>query len=161
MRMASCRFLQAKRIIFSKKTQKEDLRMDYPQKSTWRSGATPIGCTHGSSFQAKIVPTSKAWDKIKDKAGFQPKRRSKNGNNFWWRPSSRLFSKIYSKLGGYTPVHPMKFRVLQNEMPTSKAQARNKASVYEWSKQEETVRSRSLQIACKLDLGSLGWLPLN
>jgi hypothetical protein len=26
---------------------------------------------------------------------------------------------------------PMKFRVLQNEMPTSKAQARNKASVYE------------------------------
>jgi hypothetical protein len=106
MRMASCRFLQAEMIIFSKKTQKEDLRMDYPQKSIWRSGATPIGCTfgapHGSSFQAKIVPTSKAWDKIKDKAGPQPKRRSKNGNNFWWRPSSRLFYKIYSKLGGYT-----------------------------------------------------------
>jgi hypothetical protein len=61
--------------------------MDYPQKSTRRSGATPIGCTfgapHGSSFQAKIVPTSKAWGKIKDKAGPQPKRRSKNGNNFW------------------------------------------------------------------------------
>ena len=57
---------------------------------------------HGSSFQAKIVLTSKAWDKVKDKAGPQPKRRSKNGNNFWWRPSSRLFSKIYSKLGGYT-----------------------------------------------------------
>jgi len=37
----------------------------------------------GSPFQAKIVPTSKAWDKIKDKAGPQPKRRSKNGNNFW------------------------------------------------------------------------------
>jgi hypothetical protein len=170
MRMASCRFLQAERIIFSKKTQKEDLRMDYPQKSTWRLGATPIGCTfgapHGSSLQAKIVPTSKAWDKIKNKAGPQPKRRSKDGNNSWWRPSSRLFSKIYSKLGGYThlgapPVHPMKFRILQNEMLTSKAQARNKASVYEWSKQEETVRSRSLQIACKLDLRSLGWLPLN
>jgi hypothetical protein len=50
-------------------------------------GATPIGCTfgapHGSSFQAKIVPTSKAWDKIKDKAGLRPKRMSKNGNNFW------------------------------------------------------------------------------
>jgi hypothetical protein len=45
--------------------------MDYPQKSTRRSGATPIGCTfgapHGSPFQAKIVPTSKTWDKIKDK----------------------------------------------------------------------------------------------
>jgi hypothetical protein len=166
MQMASCQFLQADRIIFSKKTQKEDFRMDYPQKSTWRSGATPIGCTsgapHGSSLQAKIVPTSKAWDKIKDKAGPQPKCRSKNGNNFWWRLSSRLFSKIYSKLGGYThPVHPMKFRVLQKEMLTSKAQARNKASVYEWSKQEETVRSRFLQIACELDLGSLGWLPLN
>jgi hypothetical protein len=87
MQMASCRFLQAERIIFSKKTQKEDLRMDYPQKSTRRSGATPIGCTfgapHGSSFQAKIAPTSKAWGKIKDKAGPQPKRKSKNGNNFW------------------------------------------------------------------------------
>ena len=106
MRIASCQFLQTERIIFSKETQKEDLRMDYPQKSIWRSGATPIGCTsgapHGLSFQAKIVPTSKAWDKIKDKAGPQPKRRSKNRNNFWWRPSSRLFSKIYSKLGGYT-----------------------------------------------------------
>jgi hypothetical protein len=79
--MASCRFLQAERIIFNKKTQKEDLRMDYPQKSTWRSGATPIGCTfgapHGSPFQAKIVPTSKAWNKIKDKAGSQPKNKSK------------------------------------------------------------------------------------
>jgi hypothetical protein len=86
MQMASYRFLQAERIIFSKKTQKEDLRMDYPQKSTRMSGATPIGCTfgapHGSSFQDKIVPTSKAWRKSKDKAGPQPKCRSKNGNNF-------------------------------------------------------------------------------
>jgi hypothetical protein len=41
------------------------------------------------------------------------------------------FLKIYSKLGGYTPVHPMKFKIPQNEMPTSKAQARNKASVCE------------------------------
>jgi hypothetical protein len=41
------------------------------------------------------------------------------------------FLKIYSKLGGYTQVHPMNFRVLQNEMSTSKAQTRNKASVYE------------------------------
>jgi hypothetical protein len=140
MQMASCRFLQTERIIFSKKTQKEDLRMDYPQKSTRRSGATPIGCTsgapHGSSFQDKIVPTSKAWGKIKDKAGPQPKRRSKNGNNFWSRPSSRLFSKNLLEARGLhplgaPPVHPMKFRVLQNEMPTSKAQTRNKALVYE------------------------------
>jgi hypothetical protein len=69
MRIVSCQFLQTERIIFSKETQKEDLRMDYPQKSIWRSGATPIGCTSGAphelSFQAKIVPTSKAWDKIK------------------------------------------------------------------------------------------------
>jgi hypothetical protein len=72
MRIASCQFLQTERIIFSKETQKEDLRMDYPQKSIWRSGATPIGCTsgvpHGLSFQDKIVPTSKAWDKIKRSA---------------------------------------------------------------------------------------------
>jgi hypothetical protein len=106
MRIASCQFLQTERIILSKETQKEDLRMDYPQKSIWRSGATPIGCTSGAphelSFQAKIVPTSKAWDKIKNKADPQPKRRSTNENNFWGRPSSRLFSKIYSKLGGYT-----------------------------------------------------------
>jgi hypothetical protein len=32
---------------------------------------------------------------------------------------------------GCTSGAPNKFRVLQNEMPTSKAQARNKASVYE------------------------------
>jgi hypothetical protein len=32
---------------------------------------------------------------------------------------------------GAPPVHPMKFKVLQNKMPTSKAQARNKALVYE------------------------------
>jgi hypothetical protein len=106
MRIASRQFLQTERIIFSKETQKEDLRMDYPQKSIWRSGATPIGCTsgapHGLSFQAKIVPTSKAWDEIKNKAGPQPKRKSTNGNNFRGRPSSKLFSKIYSKLGGYT-----------------------------------------------------------
>jgi hypothetical protein len=138
--MASYRFLQAERIIFNKKTQKEDLRMDYPQKSTRRSGATPIGCTfgapHGSSFQAKIVSTSKAWSKTKDKAGPQTKRRSKSGNNFWRRPSSRLFSKNLLEARGLhplgaPPVHPMKFGVLQNKMPTSKAQARDKASVYE------------------------------
>jgi hypothetical protein len=43
---------------------------------------------------------------------------------------------------GAPPVHPMKFRVLQYEMPTSKAQAWNKSPVYEWSKQKETVRNR-------------------
>jgi hypothetical protein len=32
---------------------------------------------------------------------------------------------------GAPPVHQMKFRVLQIEMSTSKAQARNKASIYE------------------------------
>jgi hypothetical protein len=45
-------------------------------------GLHPLGAPHGSSLPAKIVPTSKAWGKIKDKAGPQPKRRSKNGNNF-------------------------------------------------------------------------------
>jgi hypothetical protein len=79
--MASCRLLKAERIIFNKKTRKEDLRVDYPQKSTQSSEATPIGCTfgapHGSPFQAKIVSTSKAWDKVKDKAGSQPKNKSK------------------------------------------------------------------------------------
>jgi hypothetical protein len=48
---------------------REDLRVDYFLKSTRSSGATPIGCTsgapHGLSFQAEIVPTSKARDKIK------------------------------------------------------------------------------------------------
>jgi hypothetical protein len=47
----------------------KDLRIDCFLKSTQRSGATPIGCTsgapHGLSFQAEIVPTSKARDKIK------------------------------------------------------------------------------------------------
>jgi hypothetical protein len=50
------------------------------------------------------VPTSKAWDKIKDKAGPQPKRRSKmeiiSGEDL----QVDYFLKIYSKLGGYTQV---------------------------------------------------------
>jgi hypothetical protein len=41
------------------------------------------------------------------------------------------FPKSTRSSGATPPVHPMKFRVLQNEMPTSKAQARNKASAYE------------------------------
>jgi hypothetical protein len=75
------------------------------KKSIWRSGATPIGCTsgapHGLSFQTKIVPTSKAWDKIK-KTNPQPRCRSANGDSSWERPLSGLSSKIYSKVGGYT-----------------------------------------------------------
>jgi hypothetical protein len=72
---------KAEKITFNKKTRKEDLRVDYPQKSTRNSGATPIGCTFGAPhelpFQVKIVPTSKAQDKIKDKVGPQPKYKSK------------------------------------------------------------------------------------
>jgi hypothetical protein len=56
------------------------------KKSTQSSGATPIGCTfgapHESPLQAKMVPTSKAQDKIKDKASPQPKRKSKDESNF-------------------------------------------------------------------------------
>jgi hypothetical protein len=105
MRIASCQFLQTERIIFSKETRKEDLRMDYPQKSICRSGATPIGCTsgapHGLSFQAKIVPTSKARDKIKrptfnQNAGVLMEIIS--GEDL----RADCFLKIYSKLGGYT-----------------------------------------------------------
>jgi hypothetical protein len=68
-------------------------------------------------------------------------------------------------------VHPTKFRVLQYEMPTSKAQAWNKAPVHKWSEQEETLKNRFFQTAwkaflvinkdCKLYLGSLGWLFQN
>jgi hypothetical protein len=81
--------------------------------------------------------------------------------NFWGRPSSRLFSKNLLEARGLHPlgapsVHPMKFRILQIEMPTSKARARNKASVYKRSKQEKTTRNHFLQVTCKMDLGSLG-----
>ena len=35
------------------------------------------------------------------------KVQAENKNDFWWRPSSGLFSKIHSKLGEYTHwVHP-------------------------------------------------------
>jgi hypothetical protein len=79
------------------------------------------------------VPTSKAWDKIKDKAGPQPKCRSKNGkiSGEDLRVDYLLKSTRSSGATGAPPVHPMKLKVLQNEMPTSKAQARNKALVYE------------------------------
>ena len=137
--------------------------MDYPQKSTWRSGATPIGCTsgapHGLSFQAEIVPISKAWDKIK-KANPQPKWRNTNGNNLYWRPSSRLFSKIYSKLGGYT--HWVHLRCTQWSSESYELECRplrhkhkTKLRSNKWSEQEKTAGSHFL------DLGSLSWLPLN
>jgi hypothetical protein len=46
------------------KTRNEDLRVDYIQKSTRSSGATPIGCTtdapNESPFQEKATPVSKA-----------------------------------------------------------------------------------------------------
>jgi hypothetical protein len=62
-------------MILSKRARNEDLRVDYFQKSTRSSGATPIGCTsgapHESSFQVKIMLTSKAYGKIKGKADFQ------------------------------------------------------------------------------------------
>jgi hypothetical protein len=55
---------KAEKITFNKKTRKEDLRVDYPQKSTRSSGATPIGCTSGAPneppFQEETTPTSKA-----------------------------------------------------------------------------------------------------
>jgi hypothetical protein len=162
-------FLQAERIIFSKRTQKEDLRVVYPQKSTWRSGATPIGCTsgapHGLSFQAETVLISKAWDKIK-KANPQPKWMNTNGNNLYWRPSSSLFSKIYSKLGGYT--HWVHLRCTQWSSESYKLECRPLRHRHEtrfWSTSDRSRRRQQetifLQITCKLDLGSSGWLPLN
>jgi hypothetical protein len=55
--------------------------VDYFQKSTRISGATPIGCTsgapHESPFQVKTMPTSKAYGKIKGKADLQQKRKQK------------------------------------------------------------------------------------
>jgi hypothetical protein len=104
--------------------------MDYPQKSTRRSGATLIGCTfgapHESSFQAKCRllrhgARLKTRLTLNQNAGV--KMEIISGGDL----RVDYFLKIYSKLGGYT----QKFRVLQNEMPTSKAQTRNKASVYE------------------------------
>jgi hypothetical protein len=62
-------------MILSKRARNEDLRVDCFQKSTRSSGATPIGCTFGapneSSFQVKIMLTSKAYGKIKSKADLQ------------------------------------------------------------------------------------------
>jgi hypothetical protein len=56
-------------MILGKRARNEDLRMDYFQKSTRSSGATPIGSTFGapneSSSQIKTVLTSKAQGKIK------------------------------------------------------------------------------------------------
>jgi hypothetical protein len=62
-------------MTLSKKTRNEDLRVDYFQKSTRSSGATPIGCTsgapHESPFQVKTMPTSKACGKIKGRTDLQ------------------------------------------------------------------------------------------
>jgi hypothetical protein len=60
-----------------------------------------LRCNHGLSFQAKIVPTSKAWDKIK-----RPTLNQNAGAQMEIIPGEDLradyFLKIYSKLGDYT-----------------------------------------------------------
>jgi hypothetical protein len=61
--------------------------------------------------------TSKAFDKRK---GWFSEKNTK------WRPSSGLFSKIHSKLGGYM-VHPMNHHPRRSKMLTSKAQGKVKA----------------------------------
>jgi hypothetical protein len=39
--------------VISDNTQSEDLRVDYFQKSTRSSGATPIGCTFGAPNEVR------------------------------------------------------------------------------------------------------------
>jgi hypothetical protein len=71
------------------------------------------------------VPTSKAWDKIKDKADPQLKHKSKMKVISDEDLRVDYFPKSTRSSGatpiGCPPVHPRKFRVLQDEMPTSKA----------------------------------------
>jgi hypothetical protein len=68
-------------MTLSKRKQNKDLRVDYFQKSTQSSGATPIGCTSGASHespsQVKTMPTSKAYGKIKGKADLQQEYKRK------------------------------------------------------------------------------------
>jgi hypothetical protein len=49
--------------IISEKTWNEDLRVDYLQKSTRSSGATPIGCTFGApnGLQSSTVRNADLW----------------------------------------------------------------------------------------------------
>jgi hypothetical protein len=51
---------EKERITVSKKTRNEDLRVNYLQKSTRSSGATPTGAPNESPFQEKAAPVSKA-----------------------------------------------------------------------------------------------------
>jgi hypothetical protein len=68
-------------MTLSKRTRNEDLRVDYFQKSTQSSGATPTGCTsgapHESPSQVKTMPTSKAYGKIKGKTDLQQEYKRK------------------------------------------------------------------------------------
>jgi hypothetical protein len=75
--------------------------VDYFQKSTQSSGATP---NEWSSPKDKML-TSKAYGKTKarltsEKA--QVEDKSDFREDLKWRPSSGLSAKIHSKLGGYT-----------------------------------------------------------
>ena len=46
--MLTSKAFEKERMILSKRARNEDLRVDYFQKSTRSSGATPIGCTSGA-----------------------------------------------------------------------------------------------------------------
>jgi hypothetical protein len=78
--------------------------------------------------------TSKAYDKTNARLTSE-KAQVEDKSNFWedlkWRPSSRLSAKIHSKLGGYTSVHPMNFKVLLYKMLTSEAWTRDRTSNFE------------------------------
>jgi hypothetical protein len=119
---------------FAEKARNEDLRVDYFQKSTRSSGATPIGHPMNHHPRRSKMLTSKAQGKAKASLTTK-KARVEDESDFWeylkWRPSSGLSAKIHSKLGGYTQVHPMDFTVRQCKMLTFEAQTRDKTPNFE------------------------------
>jgi hypothetical protein len=80
---------------FLKTAGNEDLRVDYFQKSTQSSGATP---NEWSSPKDKML-TSKAYGKTKARLAFE-KAQVEDKSDFWedlkWGPSSGLSAKIHS-----------------------------------------------------------------
>jgi hypothetical protein len=92
--------------VISDNTQSEDLRVDYFQKSTRSSGATPIGCTFGAPNEVRS-PTVRNADlrsmSLKQNTYFQAIKAEGDSKKLFLPDHSEFRS---SGPTGLSPKHP-------------------------------------------------------
>ena len=124
MQIASCQFLQAK----GRPSNGLSLKNPFEGRGLHPLGAPPV---HPMEYYSKPIYRRLLRRRARLKRLILNRDAGARMEiTFGSRPSSRLSSKNLLKGRGLhplgaPPVHPMKSRVLQSKMPTSKAQAQN------------------------------------